>query len=76
MVTDVTGAEHPWRDELIAALVAKQKPDGSWVNESSRWEEADQDLCTIYSLLALEEAIKPARPSTPTTLMTPMTPKQ
>ena len=76
VVTDVTGVEHPWRDELIAALVAKQKPDGSWVNESSRWEEADHDLCTIYSLLALEEAIKPARPSTPATPMTPTTPKQ
>ncbi|MDA0213916.1 MAG: terpene cyclase/mutase family protein [Planctomycetota bacterium] len=65
VVTDATGVDHQWRDELIAALIAKQKPDGSWVNESSRWEESNADLCTIYCLLALEEAIKPARPSTP-----------
>ncbi len=72
VVVDVAGVEHPWRDELISALVAKQKPDGSWVNESTRWEESDPDLCTIYSLLALEEAIKPARPSTPVKPATPL----
>ena len=67
VVTDVAGAAHPWRDELVAALIAKQNPDGSWVNESSRWEGSDPDLCTVYSLLALEEAIKPVKPSTPAT---------
>lgn len=67
VVRDVSGIDHPWRDELVAALVARQRADGSWVNTSARWEENDADLCTIYCVLALEEAIKPARPSIPAT---------
>ncbi|MSR44658.1 MAG: hypothetical protein EXS15_04775 [Phycisphaerales bacterium] len=50
---------HSWRDELVAAIVARQRPDGSWINTASRWEEGDADLCTTYCVLALEEAIKP-----------------
>lgn len=64
VVQDSTGVDHPWRDELVAALVARQRADGSWVNPTARWEESDADLCTVYCILALEEAIKPARPST------------
>ncbi len=52
-------AKRNWRDDLIAAIVARQKADGSWVNAAERWEESQPDLATIYSLLALEEAIKP-----------------
>lgn len=51
--------ERNWRDDLIAALVARQRADGSWVNTSDRWEESQADLVTIYAVLALEEAIKP-----------------
>ncbi len=60
-VVDGAGVNHAWRDELVAALVAKQRADGSWVNEASRWEEGDADLCTAYCVLALEEAIKPTK---------------
>lgn len=62
-ITDVQGSAHNWRDELIAVLVRMQAADGSWVNSASRWDEGDSELCTIYSVLALEEAIKPARPA-------------
>lgn len=48
-----------WREDLIAALVKRQRPDGSWVNDAERWEEGQPDLVTIYAVLALEEAIKP-----------------
>lgn len=63
VITDAAGKAHSWRDELVAALVARQRPDGSWVNDTSRWEESDSDLCTVYSVLALEEAIKPVKPA-------------
>ncbi len=66
-ITDVHGTGHNWRDELIAVLVSMQAADGSWVNSASRWDEGDSELCTIYAVLALEEAIKPARQAAPAT---------
>ena len=59
-ITDGDGVKHNWRDELIAALVDRQLPDGSWVNPEDRWEEGRPELATIYATLALEEALKPA----------------
>ena len=77
VVTDASGVTHSWRDELIAAIVSRQRPDGSWVNDSARWEESNPDLCTIYCLLALEEAIKPVRPASPVNPSAPVPqPKQ
>jgi squalene-hopene/tetraprenyl-beta-curcumene cyclase len=64
-ITDVQGSAHNWRDELIAALLSMQASDGSWVNSASRWDEGDSELCTIYAVLALEEAIKPAQEAAP-----------
>ncbi|MFO0828065.1 MAG: prenyltransferase/squalene oxidase repeat-containing protein [Phycisphaerales bacterium] len=57
--SDGATKDRNWREDLVAALVARQRPDGSWVNSADRWEESQPDLVTIYSLLALEEAIKP-----------------
>jgi squalene-hopene/tetraprenyl-beta-curcumene cyclase len=54
-----TTARRNWRDDLVEAILARQRPDGSWVNDATRWEEGNADLVTIYALLALEEAIKP-----------------
>jgi len=55
------GTSHDWRSELVDALCTRQRPDGSWRNDAERWEESNEDLATIYAVLALEEAIKPTR---------------
>ena len=51
--TDADGKEHRWRDELAAAIITGQQPDGSWVNDNPRWLEGDANLVTSYALLAL-----------------------
>ena len=45
---------HPWRAELATEIVARQQPDGSWVNDTARWMEGDPNLVTAYSLLVLD----------------------
>lgn len=54
------GTQHAWREELVDALLADQRPDGSWANSAPRWLEDEPVLATIYASLALEEALKPA----------------
>ncbi|MCE2881656.1 MAG: hypothetical protein LW636_04765 [Planctomycetaceae bacterium] len=63
-VTDATGATRDWRKELVAALVAMQREDGSWKNAAERWEESNEQLATVYAVLALEEALKPQSTTT------------
>jgi len=58
-VTDHASVAHDWRRELIDALAARQREDGSWRNGAERWEESNEQLATIYAVLALEEALKP-----------------
>lgn len=53
VLTDSNGTEHHWRDELVAELASRQKPDGSWSNENERWMENDANLVTGYALLTL-----------------------
>ena len=50
---DDKGVAHDWRQELINELASRQKEDGSWVNENSKWMEGDASLVTGYALLAL-----------------------
>ncbi len=50
---DTAGAKHDWRAELASALVKKQSPNGSWVNDNNRWFEGDPNLSTSFALLAL-----------------------
>ena len=50
---DAQGVSHNWRRELLAELVKRQKPDGSWINENPRWMEGDPALVTGYALLTL-----------------------
>jgi len=50
---DAEGTQHDWRAELSDTILAKQKPDGSWVNGNARWMEGDPNLVTAYALLAL-----------------------
>jgi len=64
-VTDVDGVRHNWREELIDAIVSRQRPDGSWRNDADRWLESHEPLCTAYAVLALEEALKPVVRLTP-----------
>jgi squalene-hopene/tetraprenyl-beta-curcumene cyclase len=62
-IEDTGGTRHDWRKEVVDALVASQRPDGSWINDQDRWMEGEPDLVTAYAVLALEEAIKPSRQS-------------
>jgi len=50
---DATGQAHDWRRDLAERLFELQGDNGSWVNTSERWLEADPNLVTAYSLLAL-----------------------
>jgi squalene-hopene/tetraprenyl-beta-curcumene cyclase len=52
-VVDANGTPHDWRRELAEQLFALQHDDGSWINTSDRWLEADPNLVTAYALLAL-----------------------
>jgi squalene-hopene/tetraprenyl-beta-curcumene cyclase len=51
-VVDAAGKKHDWRADITAALTKRQRPDGSWLNES-HWMEADPNLVTGYALMAL-----------------------
>lgn len=53
VVVDDQGKEHDWRRDLIAELARRQRDDGAWANENSRWMEGDPNLCTAFALLAL-----------------------
>ena len=52
-VTDAAGKAHDWRREVAEALVAHQKPDGSWVNDADRWNEGDPRIVTSYAIETL-----------------------
>jgi len=53
VIEDANGVKHDWRSELAAELIRRQQPDGSWINENSRWLEGDPSLVTGYVLLTL-----------------------
>ncbi len=55
--TDSAGVNHAWRSELADAIIARQQPDGSWVNTNPRWMEGDPNLVTSYTLLALASCL-------------------
>jgi len=59
--TDATGRAHDWRSELADAIIARQQPDGSWVNANERWLEGEPALVTSYALLALGYCLPPER---------------
>lgn len=50
---DHQGRKHNWRRELLDEMAKRQRPDGSWINDNSRWLEGDPNLVTGYSLLTL-----------------------
>ncbi len=50
---DSRGVRHDWRRELTEELTRRQRANGSWLNETTRWYEGDPNLVTAYALLAL-----------------------
>ncbi len=52
-IIDADGIARDWRADLRAALLSRQREDGSWKNEHSRWMEADPLIATSYALTAL-----------------------
>ena len=58
-IVDADGKKHDWRRDLVAELLKRQQPDGSWVNADPRWLEGEPSLVTGYALLALSYC-KPA----------------
>ncbi len=57
-LTLADGSMRHWRADLVDRLIALQRTDGSWVNESDRWMEGDPVLVTCYALIALQYALK------------------
>lgn len=56
--TDASGKKHAWRADLLAALLKRQKADGSWINTTDRWMEGDPNLVTGYCLMTLSHLRK------------------
>lgn len=53
---DAKGVSHDWYREFAEKMMELQKPDGFWLNEESRWMEADPRLVTAYVILGLNTA--------------------
>lgn len=47
------GRKANWAKDLAEAIIALQKPDGSFANTDKRWMEDDTTLATAYALRAL-----------------------
>ena len=57
-LVDAQGVSHNWREDLTRQLKGMQSKDGSWVNnDSPRWWEGDKNLCTAWSVIALNQVI-------------------
>ncbi|MBE7465162.1 MAG: terpene cyclase/mutase family protein [Planctomycetes bacterium] len=60
-VTEISlgdGGKVHWADALATQLLARQKREGFWVNETTKWMESDPVLCTAYALGALNICYK------------------
>lgn len=53
IITDSSGVQHNWYDELARKILESQKPEGHWINEEDRWMEAMPVLTTAYAVLTL-----------------------
>ena len=54
-VMDARRRTHDWKAELTEAILKRQRPDGSWLNEADRWFEGFGPVTTSYCLNALAE---------------------
>ena len=58
-LVDAAGVSHNWRNDLTTKLMSLEQKDGSWVNkESGRWWEGDPNLCTAWSVIALNQVVR------------------
>jgi squalene-hopene/tetraprenyl-beta-curcumene cyclase len=57
-ITTADGKKHNWANELIDKVSALQKEDGSWMNETDKWNEGDPAQVTAFAIIALEAAAK------------------
>jgi squalene-hopene/tetraprenyl-beta-curcumene cyclase len=53
LVEDSKGVKHNWRLELLAELLRRQRNNGSWTNDDTRWLESNPNLVTGYALLCM-----------------------
>jgi squalene-hopene/tetraprenyl-beta-curcumene cyclase len=51
--TDAEKKKHDWRKELADEMARRQRSNGSWVNDNTRFLEGDANLTTAYGLLVL-----------------------
>ena len=57
-LVDDQGVPHNWRAELIDELSRRQKKDGSWVNDTTRWLEGDPHYVTALAVLSLQATLE------------------
>lgn len=57
-LTDDKGSEHDWRADLVREILRRQRPNGSWENDTQRWLEGDSHLVTGYVLMALGQTLQ------------------
>lgn len=66
-LTTKDGKKIDWRKALAERILSKQREDGSWVNENSRWWENQPELVTPYAVITLEQIHasmpQPAKPT-------------
>jgi squalene-hopene/tetraprenyl-beta-curcumene cyclase len=62
-IRDGAGQPRSWRGELAAALVGRQRADGSWANTADpRWWEGKPVLATSFAVRTLKEIVDSHRP--------------
>jgi squalene-hopene/tetraprenyl-beta-curcumene cyclase len=61
MFTTADGMKHDWRKDVTASLLARQRKDGSWQNDTAAWMETNPELCTAYGLLTLHYCKTPPK---------------
>ena len=59
-IKNAKGERIDWREEIARRLLALQKSDGSWVNGSDRWKEAEPVLATSYAIITLNTIARPS----------------
>ncbi len=56
VVVDDRGQSHHWRIDLCRKLLSLQKPDGSWINDQTRWLEGQPIYVTGLMVQTLQVA--------------------